>query len=129
MFKKWLHHLFNPHCEECLADEQEKKICESCEILKHQLNVSNTEKAKLIDALINQNKGESISITEEPLVIPKPRFPVWSVQRQQLEMAERRKAEQIRNNKESELKEVKKSVEIKDTSLEELEKELGVVDG
>jgi hypothetical protein len=31
---KFIHHLLNPHCEHCAEEEREKRVCNSCEVLK-----------------------------------------------------------------------------------------------
>ena len=106
---KFFHRLFHPHCEHCLLEQQ----CDTCDVLKSQLERANYEKDKLL-AQLERMVNPPVPI-EEPQELPqplKPRTVPWEVTRNILEQADRKKAEQIRADK-----------------LEELEKETGISDG
>jgi len=121
-FIRFIHHIFQPHCLDCLNEIQDARVCSSCETLKHQLEIANYEKRELLNKLIRE--------PEQPVTNPvnyneiRPRTVPWNVKRQELEAEDRRRA-QLMKEKEKELK-VVSSDSIKDSSVDELEKELGV---
>ncbi len=82
--------------------------CESCETLKHQLEVSNFEKKQLLDRLLEKPAPEVI---KEPVPITRPHNIPWNVRRQILEQEDREKARLLREA-------------AKPISTEDLEKEL-----
>jgi hypothetical protein len=47
---KWFHHLFNPHCLQCIQELKDKNFCRSCETLQYQLEI---ERAR-VNQLLNQ---------------------------------------------------------------------------
>lgn len=105
----FFHRLFNPHCSSCYENEKDNKICQSCETLKTQLDISNFEKKQLLERLLNPIQPEKPEPVEyEP--IPNKNVP-WNVRRQMLEAEDREKAKLMRA--------APKSTEI-------LEKELGI---
>jgi len=109
----YIHHLFNPHCQECRDEQTENKVCQSCETLKMQLSIANIEKQRLLDALLDKPK---VNIEPEKVLdheLLKPKLKLWNVQRQLLEAEDRKKAEILRKKTED---------------IAKLEKELGVSD-
>jgi hypothetical protein len=105
---KWLHHLLDPHCEEC-------NRCPTCEVLKQQVETERIFNKVLLDKLTE--KDAQI----EPQVAPvppsaMPRTLTWRVRRQMLE-ADDRKAAALKIQKEQELQQ----------QVTELEKEVGIV--
>jgi hypothetical protein len=68
-------------------------VCESCETLKHQLEVANFEKKQLLDKLLGNPVIES---SKEPIPLTHPRSIPWNVKRQMLETEDREKARLIR---------------------------------
>ena len=113
-FIEWWHHFTNPHCADCALERIESKACNSCEVLKMQLDIANTEKRKLLDSILVKPIEEvSPEVNYKEI---KPRTVPWNVRRQQLEAEDRIKANLLKN----------KQVELKndDKELEELEKEM-----
>ena len=118
---KWIHHLLEPHCAECRLEAEEKKICQSCEALKLQLDAVNYEKRQLLQSVLELAKPAQIE-ERQPHVdyeAIKPKSVPWLVKRQMLEEEDRAKAKVISENK-------KRQQEAKDNSIEKLETELGV---
>lgn len=114
---KWLHKLLNPHCEHCLDEEREARICMSCE----QLQAENARLIRQNEILLARVMERPESTTErtnapEPAPVLKPRMP-WAVKRQILEKEDRETAKKM--------KEAAKPDNA--ISTEELEKELEVV--
>lgn len=99
----WLHHLFNPHCEECREDNS----CRSCEVLQRELENERREKQQLIKKLLfpEANITQEVDTEIRPIV---PKHVPWGVRRQQYELADRQEAERLRRAKESELQEMKR---------------------
>jgi hypothetical protein len=88
--------------------------CETCEVLRAQLDESNRERKELLHRLLDREKIEPSSIgvvREEENKAITPAFVPWRVKQQMLE-AEDRKSLQLRQDKMKE--------------IENLEKELGV---
>lgn len=128
-FIHWFHHLFNPHCLECLDEQQESKVCKTCEVLRIQLEAANAEKKRLLDSILKDNVKPPETSSQEPQII-RGRHTSFAVHRQMLEAEDRHKA-QILAKTSKEISEVPKDNTIKTTlsspqSIEELEKELGV---
>jgi hypothetical protein len=117
---KWIHHLLEPHCEQCKAELEEQKVCASCEVLRHQLEIANYEKKQVLQALLDSSKPvqpeERVQVNPESL---KPRAIPWMVRKQMLEAEDKEKAKVIVRNR-------KLQEQAKDNSVNELEKELGV---
>lgn len=107
----WLHHLFNPHCQECLIEKESS--CKSCEILKQELALSHAREQKYIDALLVQEDKELV-----PQELPKPiisAYKPWRVKQAELENEEKKRAVDLMNRRTKE--------------IEKLEEELGVENG
>jgi len=87
--------------------------CESCEILRAQLDESSRERRELLTRLLDKDKAEPlIQPTEEHQPI-KAQYVPWRVRQQMLEAEDREKARLMRD---------------KVQEIEELETELGVKD-
>ncbi len=99
--------------------EKDKKVCESCETLRQQLEIANYEKSQLLATILH--KPEPVKDTE-PVAITKPRTIPWHVRRQMLETEDREKARIIRNAPKPD------STVAETISTEDLEKELGVAE-
>lgn len=83
----------------CVEEALSSKVCKSCETLKMQLEVTNYEKRKLLDAVLEFNKSPEVKrADEQPANINeiKPRTIPWHVQRQMLEAEDRKKAAVMR---------------------------------
>lgn len=85
--------------------------CNTCEVLRAQLDESNRERRALLNRLLEPPKSEPPLEKEEELVPIKPQFVPWRMRQQMLEAEDRQKA---RLTKE------------KAAELAELERELGV---
>ena len=128
---KWLHQLFNPHCEHCIEELKESKLCSSCETLRFMLDQANHEKRLLLDKLliINQpiEQNEVNHEIKEP--IKTTRFVSWRVRQQMLENEDRERA-RLLQNKEKEIKQTNQSTSVEtieqNLSIEELEKQIGL---
>ena len=94
---------------EWIQIRKESRVCESCETLRHQLEVVNFEKKQLLDKLLNPEKPEPV---KEPALIIPPKGIPWAVRKQMLEQEDREKAKLMREAP-------------KPVSLEELEKDFG----
>jgi len=109
LIRDWFHHLFNPHCIECLAEREDnyhRSQCKGCENLMLIIE----QKNHIIESLISPNRqinDNSISKTSPGPIHNK--YMPWDVKRQMLE----------RRDREAAMKGSKQSVE-------ELEKELGL---
>lgn len=96
----WFHKFFNPHCPDCAAERLEKKVCQSCETLREQLNQVNFEKKQLLDSILQKPVIEQPRIETEEL--NKINYRPWKVKQALLEAEDRKKAELIRKNEELE---------------------------
>jgi len=86
--------------------------CESCEILRTQLDESSRERKDLLMRLLDRDKPESPSIVSTDDMVPiKPQFTPWRVRQQMLEAEDREKARLMKE---------------KVKEIDELEKEVGI---
>jgi hypothetical protein len=89
----WVHRLFNPHCEHCKEEREDSRICSSCETLRLQLEISNSEKRQLLERILE--KPVVVNSTG-PVEMTKPMNVPWNVRRQMLEAEDRVKARLMR---------------------------------
>ena len=95
---RWIHHLLEPHCPHCREEEQDKSICQSCEPLKHQLEIANYEKKQMMETILRMSNPQSmlpIAKAEIPEQIKSRTIP-WVVRRQMLEAEDRERARLMR---------------------------------
>ncbi len=85
--------------------------CQTCEVLRTQLDESNRERRELLHKLLTKDQAEPVAEKEEEYVPIQPQFVPWRVRQQMLEAEDRKKAELLKRNSED---------------IEKLEKELGV---
>jgi|SRR6188768_1057413 len=86
--------------------------CETCEILRLQLDESNKERRELLHKLLDKDKTEPLSTTSKEELTPiKPQFIPWRLRQQMLEQEDRVKARLTKDRVEE---------------IAALEKELGV---
>src|SRR3990167_3104822 len=111
---KFIHHLLDPHCIHCKEEKEESRICQSCEILKQQLESANYEKKELMNLFIEKQKIPESNFTEGLKPI-RPKTVPWNVRRQELEAEDRVRARLIKDA----------PIPI---SVEDLEKEIGIVE-
>ncbi len=113
---KWLHHLFNPHCPDCLLEREHERECRNCEVLMNLLDKEKFEKRQLLDRLLYVPKNEPVDVPEDlkPVNISKPSL---RIVRETLERESQARA-QILQKKNKEIEELEKellpSVEIKE---------------
>ena len=94
--------------------------CQTCEILRIQLDESNRERRELLHKLLDKDKPESVTpVKEEELRPMRPQFTPWRVRQQMLEAEDRKQAQLIRD-KQREMAEARKP------GIEELEKYLDI---
>ena len=103
---KFIHHIFKPHCPECL----DERICQSCETLRKQLEIANHNNELLMNRLLSKEE----SVNKEPVEITRPKTLSWAVRKQMLEREDRERAR------------IMKEVPTPSKSVESLEKDLGV---
>lgn len=85
--------------------------CESCEILREQLLLSNNERVELLHRLLDKDKVEPSPTQVEEFKPINPQFIPWRVRQQMLE-AEDRKAASVLRNREKEIAELEKDLKI-----------------
>lgn len=111
----WIHKLFNPHCTEC-------NVCNSCEMLKTQINILNSTNSDLIKQIVFLTTPKSVETQPLPDNDTKPiqttKHMPWRMKQAMLEAEDRVKAEVLKQ-RENEIAAAEKSTE-------ELEKELGL---
>lgn len=122
----WIHRLFNPHCPHCKEEQEESKVCQSCEQLKSLLEQSNYERKELLAKLLNKMDPTSVppvlNDDDEERKQPLRKNIPWNVRRQMLEAEDREKARSMRNA----AKPDKPTIITTDSSVDELEKEIGI---
>lgn len=129
---KWLHHLFNPHCESCFLEEQRllefesrKDSCRTCEVLEMTNAELRADNQRLLEIVL---KGEErIEYKQEPQQFnPIKTMPtLWKHRRASLELADKMRAEEI---KAAERAMQDKAIELKSSkTTEDLEKNMDVV--
>lgn len=72
----------------------EEKVCQSCETLRHQLEVANYEKQQILSKLLKE--PEPVKETVAPVITRPVRLP-WPARKQLLETEDREKARIMRN--------------------------------
>ena len=85
--------------------------CETCEILRMQLEKSDAERRDLLHRLLEKDKSEPPSTEKEDYQPITPQFIPWRVRQQMLETEDKKKAELMRAHAQQ---------------VEKLEEELGV---
>ena len=97
-FKDWLHHALDPHCMSCALVTEENKRCKNCELYREQLDLSNREKAKLLEIIVTHAYPQPVAEVEAPDFQPinTSRFKPWSVKQRELEAQERQAANKAR---------------------------------
>jgi hypothetical protein len=122
-FIVWLNHIFSVHCDICA----ETKVCKNCEFLKQLLEVEKAEKARLIDSLLYK-PSESAPLSVEEFKPVGPKVIPWSLTKAELERNSREEARKMKaENAEREAEILRNKATNERKSIEELEKEAGVV--
>lgn len=129
---KWLHHLFNPHCESCFLEKQRElefeyksASCRTCEVLEMTNAELRADNQRLLEIVLKDERIELVkseSKTYEPIrTMPT----LWRNRRAVLEQADRMRAEEIHA---AERAMQDKAIELKNSkTTEDLEKNMDVV--
>ena len=131
LFRQWIHHLLDPHCPHCLETAREKSICPNCEVLRQQLEIANYEKRQLTDTIVAMvlPKVADIPIVQSEQKPIRPRTIPWRVKQQELEANSRDLARIQREQAElAKQAGLKSSITTPEISIEDLEKELQIVE-
>jgi hypothetical protein len=117
--KKFFHHLLEPHCPIC----EEKKECQVCDVLREQLYVERENNRKLLDVITRApEKTEEKEFDYEKV---KP-VKTWDAIRREKERKAFLEARRLQDNEDRDSQQALKEVSA-ETTVEQLEKELGVV--
>jgi hypothetical protein len=112
-FKHWIHHLINPHCDEC----QHERQCKSCETLKEQLVLANMEKKQMLETILSFNSPparDNITINQEPPKDALDKLIPWRVRRQMLEAEDRERARLMKESESRRIAELEEEVKLKE---------------
>lgn len=107
---KWIHHLLNPHCPDCLSEH----ICKSCEILQYEVERLRADNDKLLSRILQVPEKETERVIA-PHMVTRPRPNTWALRKHMLESEDRERAKLIRQAPVAQ-------------STDDLEKELGVAE-
>jgi hypothetical protein len=111
---KLIHHLLNPHCEHCAEEEREKRVCNSCEVLKMECARLQIENDKLLNRILEKPEPETrVEAHDYKPLIASKHLP-WNARKQALEAESRNAAKRLREIEQSKI------------STDDLEKELDV---
>ena len=124
LFHRWL----NPHCEYC-------NHCPNCEVLRSLLDTETFEKNKLLQQLLNAYKpsvDQPIIREAKPEEVIRRKHIPWAVKRQMLENEDRNRMQLIHEQERiaKDISSQSGGIQFNESSgntIEELEKELGVV--
>lgn len=109
----FIHRFLNPHCPHCIDERREESICDTCEILRHELEVVRLENRQLLDRILERPETpKEIDTSELKPMIPHNKS--WNIRKQILEAEDRERAKLMRSGG--------------SISTEDLEKEMGLID-
>lgn len=117
-FRNWLHHLFEPHCPDCVEQRLRDKECGNCEVLRYLLEREKAEKLKLIEFITYREVPVERELGEVTKSISRAR--PWRMIQAELEASSR--AEAARRKAAAETSPEISSV----SSIDELEEVAGV---
>jgi hypothetical protein len=115
---------------ELIEIRREGKVCQACEILKVELSNERREKEILLQHLLTPRPTEPERTTAPELQVPISRKHIpWKMRQQMLEEDDRKKAQVLAEfrKREEEARSVNPSLVVPAQSIEDLEKNLGVV--
>ena len=72
-------------------------ICETCEVLRSQLDESNRERKELLHKLLTKDQAEPLPVDKEEIQPIKPQFIPWRIRQQMLEAEDRKKAQLMKD--------------------------------
>lgn len=122
----FLHRFFNPHCPHCREEYDENRVCNSCEVLKIELEQIRFQNKQLLDTILEYTKPSrpEVAVVHDDNLKPiSPSHIPWNVKKQQLELNSRKKLMEDEKSAEEAI-----MVERRKKELEELEKRVGVSD-
>jgi len=129
---KWIHRLLEPHCPDCKAEREDNSICASCETLKMQLSIANSEKQQMMNTILELSRPQ-VQVQPVRIEIPesiKSKIVPWAVRRQMLEAEDRAKAKLMAEAALNRGPSGGLKAEVKEEegplSIEQLEQELGI---
>ncbi len=108
---KFFHELINPHCQHCIDERRENKICSSCEILQLQVARLQYENEKLLSKIL-EKPVEEIKINTEDLKPIQNKAMPWRVRQQALEREDRRTAQLLKQNESITTEDLEKEMDI-----------------
>lgn len=124
---KFFHRLLHPHCPDCMRDREEAHVCQSCETLKEQLNISNFEKKQMLNTILSFTKPIAEEVAPEREIEPiRPKTVPWNIRRNMLEDEDRKKAALLKQAAETDRLAKEEAVARVDEKTEELERELNI---
>ncbi len=99
-FRAWLHHILDPHCEECfhyeLGVEEKKEHCKTCDVYRSELDRAH----RVINELVEKITYTPDPVQESPAQINLqelgPRKVAFRERRRLLEESKRKEAEILR---------------------------------
>lgn len=101
----------------------EPETCNTCEILRFQLDESNRERKELLQQLLDRNKPEPFTPPDEEELKPLlPHRVPWAARRQMLEAEDREKARVLAQK----AREIAEANAKADPKIEQLENELSI---
>jgi hypothetical protein len=108
--------------------KQESTICQSCETLKKQLEISNYEKDRLLNRLLEKPEVIPDRTIAPELTAVRPKMIPWHLRKQMLEREDREKARALRDAAKPDSSNNPQSNEINKMKVDvtELEKELKI---
>ena len=86
--------------------------CATCEVLREQLINSERERRELLTKLLDKGNPEPLNVEHERPIPITPQFIPWRVKQQMLEAEDRQKSK-LMKDKEKEIAELEKELEIK----------------
>lgn len=89
----------------------EEMPCDTCEVLRAQLDESNRERRELLNRLLDSSKPEPSPVEKEEFQPIKPSFVPWRVRQQMLESEDRHQAKLIKD-RQNEIDKLEKELEI-----------------
>jgi hypothetical protein len=105
----------------------EPPFCESCEVLKGQISILNTERDKLLAKVLKE--PEPVIIQDNRVATtPGPRMVPWKVRQQMLEQEDRQKAAAMRSAAKPDSDD-KKGIEVLEKELDIVSKERDATEG
>src|SRR5215203_6618158 len=94
----------------------EEKVCQSCEILKEQLNIANFEKRELLNRITRPDEQTTPPLTTLTPIMP--RMLPWKVKQQMLQAEDRHKAQLLGNAPKESTEDLEKDLQVAEQTRE-----------